>query len=142
MIAGDGPDLPGLQAQAAAKGLTGHIRFAGAVPGLQDLLAQSDILLHPSRYESFGMVLFEAMLAGRPALCGANAGAAEIMPKDAGFVLDMTDLAAVETRLRTLIADPALRASLGRIARTSALAALDVPYLDSVRGVIRRLLPA
>lgn len=142
VIAGDGPDLPSLQAEAAAKYLEARISFPGAAPDLQDLLAQSDILLHPSHYESFGMVLFEAMHAGLPVLCGPKVGAIEIMPPGADFVLDMTRLDAVEARLRALIADPALRTTLGRLAHTSARAALDPAYLDGVRGVIRQLLPA
>ncbi len=137
VLAGDGPALQALRARSAARALDDRVRFAGAVADLAPLLAQCDLLVHPSRYESFGMVLVEAMLAGRPVLCGPNVGAMELMPP--GTAVDVQDLDAVERRLRALIADPAARGTAAAQAQKAAQLALAPAYIDGFRAVLRQL---
>ncbi|XZF13657.1 glycosyltransferase [Chitinophagaceae bacterium MMS25-I14] len=66
MICGDGSEREILQQQIRAAGLEEHISMAGAKPHEETLhqMQKSKILLHPSRYEGFGMVNAEALYAG------------------------------------------------------------------------------
>lgn len=140
IFAGDGPERAALQARALAAGLANRVAFVGAVPDIGPLLAQSHLLVHPSRYESFGMAVFEAARAGRPVLFGPDAGVREVLPKDC--VVDFAAMMPVEARLRRLILDAPHRADLATRTRLAAEAALATPYLDGIRGVIGRLLAA
>jgi len=55
-------------------GLSEAVVFAGFVDPVADVYAAADIVVNPTRYESFGRVAFEAALAGRPVV-STSAGA-------------------------------------------------------------------
>ena len=76
-------------------------------------------LINMSRSESFGMVLLEAGLAGKPVLANRNCAAfADIVADgDNGYLTSREELAA---QMRTLHADPVLRQTLGKEARKRA----------------------
>lgn len=73
VIAGDGPQRRALRRRA--RGLD-NVRFTGWLDrlALRDELDRSDLLLLPSRFETFGSIALEAMARGRPALVSAAAG--------------------------------------------------------------------
>jgi L-malate glycosyltransferase len=61
---------------ALKRNLTEGVKFIGNLPFKEtmSLLSDSLIFLHPSREESFGMAVLEAMLLGVPVVGGANSG--------------------------------------------------------------------
>ncbi|RUL93141.1 glycosyltransferase [Verrucosispora sp. FIM060022] len=65
-LAGDGAERELLHERASALGLAGRTTFLGRVPQVAGLLAEADVLLHPSRAETFGFSLLEAAEAGLP----------------------------------------------------------------------------
>ncbi|MBE1488675.1 glycosyltransferase family 4 protein [Plantactinospora soyae] len=72
---GDGPLRASLTARAAALGIADAVTFAGFVlpTAALELMHQHDLLVHPSRLETFGMTVVEAIAAGMPVLvtrCG------------------------------------------------------------------------
>ena len=86
-------------------GLSGDVRFVGAVPYAQLLeeLADSDVFLHTSLEESFGAVLAEAMAAGVPVIAGAASGAVPWVVGDGGRLVDVTRPDAVAQALEGLL---------------------------------------
>ncbi len=73
LVGGDGPRATAdraLRAKAASLGITGRVRFAGRVPPeeLIPYYAAADLLALPSHYESFGLVVLEALACGTPVL--------------------------------------------------------------------------
>ena len=67
----------GLAQQYAHKhNLTDGVRFVGPLPydEVFGLIQNAQVLLHPSREESFGMVLLEAMIARTPVVGGESSG--------------------------------------------------------------------
>ncbi|MCP2044815.1 glycosyltransferase family 4 protein [Pontibacter sp. HSC-36F09] len=67
----------GLAQQYAQKqNLTDGVRFMGPMPydEVFRLIQNAQVLLHPSREESFGMVLLEAMVARTPTVGGKDSG--------------------------------------------------------------------
>jgi len=62
-IIGDGPLRSELQQKIDSLNLSENIELAGLLPysKTQELIAQSKVLLHPSGFESFGMVIIEAL---------------------------------------------------------------------------------
>jgi len=73
IIGGDGPLRSELEAQASGMK---NVQFRGWMTRQQliEMVDGSDLLLLPSKIETFGSVALEAMARGRPALVSANAG--------------------------------------------------------------------
>ena len=65
------------QTWARREGLTDGVRFRGAQSSaaIDSAIGRSDVLVHPSLEESFGMVLIEAMARGVPVVGGKKSGA-------------------------------------------------------------------
>lgn len=73
--------------RAAAAGLSGAVRFAGARADAARLLRAFDILLHPSRHEALPRVLIETLFAGVPAVAAGVGGVPEVIGPGAGGLL-------------------------------------------------------
>ncbi|MEX0373738.1 glycosyltransferase [Spiribacter roseus] len=74
-MGGDGPLRPELERRTRELGIDRHVRFLKAVPPAEvpALLAQVDIMVVSSHYETFGVVAAEALMAGVPVVatrCG------------------------------------------------------------------------
>jgi glycosyltransferase involved in cell wall biosynthesis len=80
IVVGWGAELPDWQRRAREAGLQDRIRFAGARRDIPDVLAALDVLVHPPRYEAYGLSVHEALCRGVPALVSASAGVAEHYP--------------------------------------------------------------
>lgn len=65
-LAGDGAEREPLAARARELGAADRVRFLGRIPDVAGLLAEADLLVHPSRAEAFGLSLIEAAEAGVP----------------------------------------------------------------------------
>lgn len=91
-------------------------------PVLHDLLAATDVVVAPSRYESFGLVYQEAMMFGRPVVACAEDPSARLFigASGAGLLAERCDGAALAAVLERLIRDPALRAALAATSRAAA----------------------
>lgn len=120
VIAGDGPMRRTVEAAAAEHD---NLDYRGWLDrdALCRLLDESDLLVLPSRIETFGSVALEAMVRARPVLVSANAGIHDWPQVAAGlYALHRGEtLAAALGRLRALPAD-ALKAT-GERAREGAL---------------------
>ena len=67
-IVGDGPCRSALEQQMHELGLGARVRFHGIQPNPAKYYSRADLLLFPSRSESFGLVVVEAMAHGVPTL--------------------------------------------------------------------------
>lgn len=71
LVGGDGPTAPAtkeLQQQAASLDMTRRVHFAGRVDQdqLPEFYSAGDLVVLPSHYESFGLVVLEALACGTP----------------------------------------------------------------------------
>jgi glycosyltransferase involved in cell wall biosynthesis len=80
IVVGWGAELPDWQRRARDAGLDDRIRFVGARRDIHDIFAALDALVHPPRYEAYGLSVHEALCRGVPALVSACAGVAERYP--------------------------------------------------------------
>lgn len=97
-----------------------RIRFLGMLPDeeLRQAYADCDVFVLPSKYESFGLVLTEAMLFSKPVIGVRAGGPAEIIADGKnGFLVPPDDPAALAQAMRTLIESPDLRARFGQCSR-------------------------
>ncbi len=102
VVVGRGAELPVWEARAAAAGLTDRVRFLGFREDVPDLLRAADALVHPARYEAYGLGVHEALCCGLPAVVSAVAGVAERYPPDVSDLLltDPESPAELAARLR------------------------------------------
>ncbi|MCX6031100.1 MAG: glycosyltransferase family 4 protein [Chloroflexi bacterium] len=99
---------PALRALAAELGLAESVRFAGFVRDPRTLLAAADLLAHTSiSAEPFGLVMLEAMAAGRPVVTPAEGGGPEIVADGVtGYLYRPCDAAALADAILKVLADP------------------------------------
>ncbi len=118
LLLGDGPLRETLQQLLAASGLTDRFIFAGMLRDCDLELAGSDLMIHPSIEEPFGIVLLEAMRAGLPIVASDIGGIPEVVRagKTALLVPPRDPDALTESAAR-LLCDPAFCTSLGRAGR-------------------------
>jgi glycogen synthase len=99
--------------------LEDRVLFTGPLPddALREAYADADVFCAPSRYESFGLVLVEAMMFSVPVVCTQVGGMPEVASPDCGLLVAPEDVGALIAALDRLVADPDLRRNLGRRAR-------------------------
>jgi glycosyltransferase involved in cell wall biosynthesis len=108
IYAGDGPLLGELQSRASASGVADRVRFLGFVnqSQLPAVYTASDLLVLPSEYEPFGVVVNEAMLCGCVAIVSDRVGAGtDLVHPENGFVFPCGDIGALADRIRTAAAN-------------------------------------
>lgn len=134
-----------LRRAAAAAGLEGRVRFAGARADMPHLYALADVVLAPSlEPEAFGRTVIEAQAMGRVVIASAHGGAAEtVAPGKTGFLVPPGDAAALAAAIETAIGlGAAGRAALGAAAREAVLARYTTRALQAATlAVYRELLP-
>ncbi|PWB40334.1 MAG: glycosyl transferase family 1 [Rhodocyclales bacterium] len=123
LIAGEGPALPALRAQAAQLGLGESVRFTGYLDrhrDLPDCYAAADVFVFASRTETQGLVLLEAMAMALPVVALAHMGTVDILAPRQGCRVPADDPSAFADMVVEVLSDPAMRARLGSEARDYA----------------------
>lgn len=111
-----------LRAYVAEHCMNGRVRFTGAVDNVQDWLRAADAFVFPTENEAFGLSLAEAMACGLPCVTTAVGGLGDFVVHGVNAIaIPQGDAAALETAMRQLLADEALRLKIGRAARRTAV---------------------
>lgn len=112
-IFGDGPERDKLQAQISKNGLEDRVRLCGVNSEIRSLLPQYDLLVIPSRKESFGLVVLEAYDAGVPVIASDIPGLREIvLPEETGLMFAPNNAESLTQQIIRLIRSPELMHSL------------------------------
>jgi len=117
-IAGSGPELRPLQAEANSLGLADGVRFLGWRPDMATVLPRWDVFILPSLDEGFPIALLEAMAAGLPVIASDVGGVPELVNHgETGFLVRPRDVDGLSERLVYLVPDRQARASMGAAGR-------------------------
>jgi glycosyltransferase involved in cell wall biosynthesis len=120
LVAGEGAERAALEAQAAALGLQGQVRFAGRRE-VRPLLAAADVFVFPSLYEAAGIAMIEAMACALPVVASRAGGIPEVVEDGvSGILVAPGDADALARALAALAGDPERRRRLAAAARTRA----------------------
>jgi len=121
IIAGDGPLRGAMEQEAAVLGIADRVRFLGFVNQTQlpALYTASDLMVLPSSYEAFGVVVNEAHMCGCPVVASNHVGAARdlIAPVNPALIYPCGDVPALARILRDTLQDRSRLAQLGQAAR-------------------------
>jgi glycosyltransferase involved in cell wall biosynthesis len=148
VFAGEGPLREQLQAEAALLGVTSRVRFLGFVnqTRLPAIYTAADLMVLPSSYDAFGVVVNEAMLCGCPVAASAHVGAARdlIAHGRTGFVFPCGNVEALAEILQQASAEPARLSEMGRAARArmeswSPRENIQATLVAVARGVSRKV---
>jgi D-inositol-3-phosphate glycosyltransferase len=136
-------ELQRLQTLCAQLGLTPHVRFVKAQP--QAVLAQyyaaADVFVMPSHYESFGMVVLEAMACGTPVVASRVGGlASTVVHGQTGFLVPEGEWQTFAQAILHLLAAPALHNAFGRASLRRAQAFAWPHIVARTVQLYRRLL--
>jgi glycosyltransferase involved in cell wall biosynthesis len=112
-ILGIGPLESETRALAGELGLDGSVLLPGRLE-IRDWLERADVFVHSSRWEGFGLVLLEAMLAGLPIAATRVSAVPEVVADgETGLLVAPGDHGALASALDDLLADPARARALG-----------------------------
>lgn len=146
VVWGDGPLRGALEALIARLGLEGVVSLAGATTRPEAALATLDVFVLASLSEACSNVLLEAMAAGL-GIVATRVGGNPYLVEDgaSGLLAPPAAPAALADAIGRLLADGALRVTLGRRARDRVLtefgfdrmvARIDGLYADLLRRVV------
>jgi glycosyltransferase involved in cell wall biosynthesis len=123
VIGGTGPEGPALRALAGELGIDKHVRFAGYIPRevLGGYFEACDLFAFHSTYETFGLVVAQAMSYGRAVVTVRSTALPEVVG-EAGVLVEPGDPAALGDAMAALAHDAARRRALGEVGRRRAAA--------------------
>jgi len=128
LLCGDGKERSSLESLARELGISDNLVFAGEIPydDLPRYYQACDLFVLPSDHESFGLVLLEAGVAGKPVVATDVTGPRDIvLDNNTGFLVPPRDSQALAAKIIRLIESPALAKEMGENARKHILASFD-----------------
>jgi len=120
-IYGEGNHRRTLKSLIKASGLEGSVKLCDHNTKIHELLPQYTLIIHTSYYESFSLVLMEAMACGLPAVAfDCPVGPRQIITNGHdGFLIEDFDEADFVRKVKMILSNDMLRVQLGRSAHES-----------------------
>lgn len=107
-----------LRSRIHALGLESFFRFLGFQANVATVLAHGALLVHPSHSEGFGIVLLEAMAAGKPVVATRCGGPEEIVAEGrTGLLVEPQNPSELAGAIEAVLSNPAAAAEMGRAGR-------------------------
>jgi UDP-glucose:(heptosyl)LPS alpha-1,3-glucosyltransferase len=125
---------------AEQRGIASRVHWLGFREDIAELMALSDLLVHPARLDTTGQVILEAIAMGLPVVASAACGfAAHVRDADCGIVLEEPVQAEQLQQTLERALDPDLRAVWSTKAVAYAQAHDFTGGLDTAAGIIEDL---
>ena len=113
VVLGEGPQRGELE--QLARELYVPVYLPGRVPDVAAWLRRADLLVHPVRWEGFGLALLEAMLASLPVVATKVSSIPEIVVDgETGLLVPPDDPGALAAAVNRVLADPSGYGERGR----------------------------
>jgi glycosyltransferase involved in cell wall biosynthesis len=103
----------GAESLANQLGIRDLVQFLGPRGDVPELMGASDIVIHPTHSEGFGLVVVEAMAAGVPVIATDIPACREVLDGGrCGVLVPLGDATALARAIRKILDDEALRTRL------------------------------
>jgi glycosyltransferase involved in cell wall biosynthesis len=86
-------------------GVDGKVHWLGKTEYIKEFLSKIDLFILPSKYEGFGLVLLEAMVAKKPIVAANNSAIPEVLGKTYEGLFLTGDIKALAQQIKTVISD-------------------------------------
>jgi glycosyltransferase involved in cell wall biosynthesis len=129
--------------QGLLRELSGLVHFAGRYPHerLPEFFRSCDVFVLPSRFDSFGMVVSEALACGLPVIVSENVGAKDMVVEGVnGWVVPAGDWRALAERMMWCAKNPEAVRAMAPAARASAEARSWDHYRRDLAATIEEFL--
>lgn len=116
LFVGAGEQEEELRAAIRDRGLDGIVHQVGsmAYQNLGSYYSNADVFVSPTRQDTWGVAVLEAMAFGKPVLCSKHAGSRQLVAHgENGFIFDPTDTQQLASYMAKFIDDPGLAMRLG-----------------------------
>jgi glycosyltransferase involved in cell wall biosynthesis len=125
-----------IKTMASALGLAPRITWAGELATLETEMKRADLFVLPTRGETYGMAVAEAIAHGVPVV-STRTGEIVSIAGDGGLIAEPGDAGAFASVLREAVGDPSVRSRLAQGARA---AAARLPTWNDAADAIERVL--
>lgn len=132
-VIGDGAEKQNLQQQIAQQKLTEEVKLLGHQSFPEELLKCADLYLHAGVYETFGLVLVEAMATGLPVVTTDGGGNRDLIENNYnGFMLPKREVADFAEKVIFLLENPEERIRMGKNAQSFSKKFGITKYVDKL----------
>ena len=96
-------------------GIGDRVHFLDYRRDVAEIMRGVDLFVVPSRYDTFGLVVIEAMASGLPVITTEAMGVSALVTPESGIVLsDTEDISALTKAIATITANPAIAKQMGQ----------------------------
>ena len=135
-IFGEGECRPAIEQKIAAAGAEEKIKLMGYEPKIRPFYAAFDGFALPSRYETFGLVLLEAMSVNLPILSTRTHGAQDVLGADPQVIwAEETNMSKALQKLLPLLGKECEYPALAEYQPEQAFARVEAFYQNLIRSV-------
>ncbi|KPK55385.1 MAG: hypothetical protein AMS22_04520 [Thiotrichales bacterium SG8_50] len=142
-IVGEGVQRPVLLREAKRLGLQDRVSLPGAASDVAQELADASFFALASKYESFGLVIIEAMACGKASVALADCqGVSDVIDDgETGLLVRGTDpIKSMADGLRSLIISKRQREEMGRLARKRVFTRYSIEQVcDRWESILRNV---
>jgi glycosyltransferase involved in cell wall biosynthesis len=117
LILGEGRYRKELEALISKLGLQRHVRFKGEVDDVENYLCAADLGLLLSREEALGIAVLEYAASSLPVITSQEPPFDQFVNNSWGITADKTNSRQLSEMIKSLLADPARRATMGSAGR-------------------------
>lgn len=119
-LIGDGQERRSLKQLAMKLGCENEVIFKGYIPQheLPQEIVRHDVFVFPTRLDTFGLVVAEAIAGGLPVICSCYAGAAGDLISENGLIVNPLNIEELASAMEKLAAHSDLRAKMTKASQS------------------------
>ena len=122
----------------------GSLKYYGHIDNVDEVMAKSHVVVHPSYHEGMSNVILEAAACGRPILASNISGCKEgVDPEKSGFLFEPCSTEALEKEIEHILTlTEKDRESMGKAARTLVEQKFDrrsiiLTYIEEIKRIVK-----